>query len=155
MTTTALHEEPAVQRRTAQLAARRHLLLTTADGTPLTAPTWVVPDGAALGVWVPADSRAVRQVRRGSRVFVVPCDGHGRATGAPVPARAAVCDPDTTARYRTSLINKYGLTALLRLARARLRSGLDGTVGIRLTLVDREWLLTGEPWRPPGWYSLN
>ncbi|WP_045299869.1 hypothetical protein [Saccharothrix sp. ST-888] len=155
MTTTALHGEPAVRRRTAQLAAHRNLLLTTADGTPLTAPTWVVPDGAALGLWLPADSPAVRQVSRRLRVFVVPCDGHGNPSGARTPARAAVCDPDTTARYRTSLINKYGLTALLRLARSRLRSGLDGTVGIRLTLVGQESLLSAEPWRPSGWYSLN
>ncbi|MGW3049099.1 hypothetical protein [Kitasatospora sp. NPDC001175] len=92
---------------------------------------------------------------RRSPVFVVPCDGHGRPTGAPVLARAAVCNPETTARYRTSLINKYGFTALLRLARARLRGGLEGTVGLRLTLVDWERLLAGEPWRPSGWYCLN
>ncbi|MDH6128320.1 PPOX class F420-dependent oxidoreductase [Kitasatospora sp. GP82] len=155
MTTTAIHEESAAQRLADQLAANRHLLLTTADGTPLTDATWVVPDGAALGIWVPADGRAARQVLRRSRVFVVPCDGHGRPAGRRVPARAAVCDPDTTARYRTALINKYGFPALLRLARSRLRRGLDGTVGIRITLIDRERLLTAEAWHPSGWYSLN
>ncbi|MFI6446666.1 PPOX class F420-dependent oxidoreductase [Kitasatospora sp. NPDC050543] len=147
-----MHED-----HTEQLAAGRYLLLTTfgEDGTPVRTPIWVVQDGGALGVWTPADSWPARRIRRSPRVLVGPCDARGNPTGGQLPARAALCDPDATAQYRTSLINKYGMPALLTLARSRLRCGLAGTVGIRITLDERAPLLIGAPWQPPGTYSLN
>ncbi|BFV56599.1 PPOX class F420-dependent oxidoreductase [Kitasatospora sp. CMC57] len=141
-----------------QLAAKRYLLLTTfePDGTAATATTWVVPDGPALGVWARTDSAAVRHVRSHPGVLVEPCDQHGRPLGGRQQARAALCDPDTTACYRTSLLNKYGLTAMLALFRSRLRLGLAGTVGIRITLTDPDAALPfGAAWTPSPWYSLN
>lgn len=144
--------------RTDQLADNRYLLLTTfeADGSTATATTWVVPDGPALGVWAPADSAVVQHVRHHPGVLVEPCDAHGRPLGGRRTARAVLCDPDTTACYRTSLLNKYGLTALLALARSRLRLGLAGTVGIRITLTEPDAALPfGAVWRPSPWYSLN
>ncbi|WP_354638784.1 PPOX class F420-dependent oxidoreductase [Kitasatospora camelliae] len=141
-----------------ELADTRYLLLTTfeEDGTPAATATWVVPDGpAALGVWAPADSAAVRRVRARPGVLVSRCDAYGRAVGGRLPARAAVCDPQDTARYRTELIHKYGLTALLTLARSRIRLGLDGTVGIRITLAAPDRLRFGRSWQPSPWYSPN
>ncbi|MFD7579789.1 PPOX class F420-dependent oxidoreductase [Kitasatospora sp. NPDC059803] len=143
--------------RSDQLAENRYLLLTTfgEDGTRQDSQIWVVPDGTALGVWTPAHSGEAERIRRHPRVLVGPCDAHGRPTGRPVPARARLCDPDDTARYRTSLINKYGLTALIVLARSRFRVGLAGTVGIRITLNELEQRLVGPEWQLPTTYCVN
>ncbi|MDH6703908.1 MULTISPECIES: PPOX class F420-dependent oxidoreductase [unclassified Kitasatospora] len=143
--------------RTDQLADSRYLLLTTfdEDGRRQDSQIWVVPDGTALGIWTPAHSGEAERIRRRPRVLVGPCDAHGRPTGRSVPAHARLCDPDATARYRTSLINKYGLTALIALARSRFRVGLAGTVGIRITLNELEQRLVGPEWRLPTTYCVN
>ncbi|GAA2807945.1 PPOX class F420-dependent oxidoreductase [Kitasatospora paracochleata] len=140
-----------------RLGDQRHLLLTTfePDGTEVTTATWVIRDGAALGIWAPADSPAVRRLRAHPTVLVCAGDAHGRPIGARLAARATLCDPDATARYRTSLLNKYGLTGLFALARSRLRLGLDGTVGVRITLAEQYHPLHSPAWRPPDWYCLN
>ncbi|MFE4513002.1 PPOX class F420-dependent oxidoreductase [Kitasatospora sp. NPDC056783] len=143
--------------RTDRLADSRYLLLTTfgEDGSRIESQLWVVPDGAALGVWTPAHSGEAERIRHHPRVLIGPCDAHGRPTGRAVPARARFCDADDTARYRTSLINKYGLTALIALARSRFRVGLAGTVGIRITPNELEQRLVGPEWLPPATYSAN
>ncbi len=63
-----------------------------------------------------------------------PCDVRGNPTGDQVPATAEICDAATTARYRQLIARKYGLMGRLTLLGGRLRRGLDGTVGIRVTL---------------------
>ncbi|MFB9368271.1 PPOX class F420-dependent oxidoreductase [Kitasatospora sp. NPDC001664] len=138
-----------------QLADTRYLLLTTfeTDGSAAATPIWVVADGSALGVWARTDSAEVRRIRRHPGVLVQPCDAHGRPLGTSHTARAAVCGPEATACYRTSLLNKYGFPGLLALARSRFRLGLSGTVGIRLTLTTP--LPFGEAFRPSLRYSLN
>ncbi|MFJ6384302.1 PPOX class F420-dependent oxidoreductase [Kitasatospora sp. NPDC092039] len=143
--------------RTDGLADSRYLLLTTFDenGGRMDSQLWVVPDGTALGVWAPAHSGEAERIRRHPRVLIGPCDARGRPTGRRVPARARLCDADDTARYRTSLINKYGLTALIALARSRFRVGLAGTVGIRITLSELEQRLVGPEWQPPTGYYTN
>ncbi|MFI9162384.1 PPOX class F420-dependent oxidoreductase [Kitasatospora aureofaciens] len=143
--------------RTERLADSKYLLLTTFgdDGSRQDSQLWVVPDGTALGVWTPAHSGEAERIRRRPRVLIGPCDAHGRPTGRRLPARARLCDADATARYRTSLINKYGLTALIALARSRFRVGLDGTVGIRITLNELEQRLVGPEWLPPATYCAN
>ncbi|MEU6232895.1 PPOX class F420-dependent oxidoreductase [Kitasatospora sp. NPDC047058] len=143
--------------RTDRLADSRYLLLTTFgdDGSRVESQSWVVADGAALGIWTPTHSGEAERIRRHPRVLVGPCDAHGRPTGRQLPARAAVCDEDATARYRTSLLNKYGMTALIALARSRFRLGLAGTVGIRITLNELEQRLVGPEWPLPPTYCPN
>lgn len=143
--------------RTEQLSDSRYLLLTTfgEDGGRLDSQIWVVADGPALGVWAPAHSDAAERIRRHPHVLVGPCDAHGHPTGRQVPARAQVRGADDTARYRISLINKYGLTAMLALARSRFRVGLAGTVGIRITVDELEQRLVGPPWQLPTTYCPN
>ncbi|MEU9077438.1 PPOX class F420-dependent oxidoreductase [Kitasatospora sp. NPDC004745] len=143
--------------RTDQLADSKYLRLTTfgEDGSRRDSQTWVVADGTALGIWTPAHSGEAERIRHHPRVLVGPCDAHGRPTGRSVPARARLCDEDATARYRTELINKYGLTAVLALARSRFRVGLAGTVGIRITLNEVERRLVGPEWEPPTGYCVN
>ncbi|GGV84763.1 PPOX class F420-dependent oxidoreductase [Streptomyces massasporeus] len=118
------------------LGAGKYLLVTSyrKNGTPVATPVWVVRDGDALGVWTPADSWKVKRIRNRADVLVGPCDLRGNPTGAQVPATAEICDAATTARYRQLIGRKYGLTGRLTLLGSRLRRGVDGTVGIRITL---------------------
>ncbi|MFG3112418.1 PPOX class F420-dependent oxidoreductase [Streptomyces tendae] len=119
-----------------RLGSGKYLLVTTyrKNGTPVATPVWVVRDGDALGVWTVADSWKVKRVRNRADVLVGPCDVRGRPKGDQVPGTAEICDLATTARYRKLLIRKYRVVGLLTLLGSRLRRGLDGTVGIRITL---------------------
>ncbi|MFI8893636.1 PPOX class F420-dependent oxidoreductase [Streptomyces paradoxus] len=123
-------------RTPAELGAGKYLLITSyrRNGTPVATPVWVVTDGEALGVWTAADSWKVKRIRNRSDVLVGPCDLRGNPTGDQVPATAEICDAATTARYRQLIARKYGLTGRLTLLGSRLRRGVDGTVGIRVTL---------------------
>ncbi|MFJ8048600.1 PPOX class F420-dependent oxidoreductase [Streptomyces luteogriseus] len=119
-----------------ELGAGKYLLVTSyrKNGTPVATPVWVVRDGDALGVWTPADSWKVKRIRNRADVLVGPCDLRGNPTGDQVPATAEICDAATTGRYRQLIGRKYGLTGRLTLLGSRLRRGMDGTVGIRITL---------------------
>jgi PPOX class probable F420-dependent enzyme len=123
-------------RTPAELGAGKYLLVTSyrRNGTPVATPVWVVRDGEVLGVWTSADSWKVKRIRNRADVLVGPCDLRGNPTGDQVPARAEICDGATTARYRKLIARKYGLTGRLTLLGSRLRRGVDGTVGIRITL---------------------
>lgn len=119
-----------------RLGSGKYLLVTSyrKDGTPVATPVWVVRDGDALGAWTAADSWKVKRIRRRADVLVGPCDLRGNPTGDQLPATAEIADPATTARYRTLVARKYGIVGRLTLLGSRLRRGLEGTVGIRVTL---------------------
>ncbi|WP_328752521.1 PPOX class F420-dependent oxidoreductase [Streptomyces sp. NBC_00285] len=119
-----------------RLGAGKYLLLTSyrKNGTAVATPVWVVRDEEALGVWSVADSWKVKRIRARADVLVGPCDVRGNPTGDQIPASAEICDAQTTARYRQLLSRKYGILGRLTLLGSRLRRGLDGTVGIRVTL---------------------
>lgn len=119
-----------------RLAAGKYLLITSyrKNGTGVATPVWVVRDGDALGVWSVADSWKVKRIRARGNVLVGPCDVRGNPTGEQIPATAEICDAPTTARYRKLLARKYGVLGRLTLLGSRIRRGLDGTVGIRVTL---------------------
>ncbi|CAL9283473.1 PPOX class F420-dependent oxidoreductase [Streptomyces sp. SudanB182_2057] len=124
--------------RLARLGAGPYLLLTTfrRNGTPVATPVWVVRDGDTLGVWTADDSGKVKRIRRRRDVLVGPCDRRGNPTGPQKPATAEITGADTTARYRYLIARKYGVVGRLTLLGSRLRRGLRGTVGIRVTLGD-------------------
>ncbi|KOG42586.1 PPOX class F420-dependent oxidoreductase [Streptomyces resistomycificus] len=119
-----------------RLGAGKYLLITSyrKNGTGVATPVWVVRDGGALGAWSAADAWKVKRIRARGDVLVGPCDLRGNPTGEQVPATAEITDPQTTARYRRLIARKYGITGRLTLLGSRLRRGLDGTVGIRVTL---------------------
>ncbi|MGW7075165.1 PPOX class F420-dependent oxidoreductase [Streptomyces sp. NPDC054871] len=119
----------------AGLGAGKYLLVTSyrKNGTPVPSPVWVVEDGDALGIWTVADSWKVKRIRNRADVLIGPCDLRGNPTGESIPATAEICDPETTARYRTLLARKYGLIGRLTLLGSKLRRGTSGTVGIRIT----------------------
>ncbi|MEU3549078.1 MULTISPECIES: PPOX class F420-dependent oxidoreductase [Streptomyces] len=118
-----------------RLGAGKYLLLTSyrKNGTAVATPVWVVRDGDALGVWTTADSWKVKRIRARPGVLVGPCDLRGHPTGDQLPATAEIVDAATVGRYRQLIARKYGLTGRLTLLGSRLRRGLDGTVGIRVT----------------------
>jgi PPOX class probable F420-dependent enzyme len=119
-----------------RLGAGKYLLITSyrRNGTPVATPVWVVRDGDTLGVWTAADSGKVKRIRARGDVLVGPCDARGNPTGDQGPATAEITDAATVARYRQLLARKYGVLGRLSLLGSRLRRGLDGTVGIRITL---------------------
>jgi hypothetical protein len=121
-----------------RLGSGKYLLVTShrKNGTPVATPVWVVRDGDTLGVWTAADSFKVKRIRRRSDVLVGPCDLRGNPTGDQVPATAEITDAATTAHYRDLIARKYGIVGRLTLLGSRLRRGLDGTVGIRVTLAE-------------------
>lgn len=119
-----------------RLGAGKYLLITSyrRNGTPVATPVWVVRDGDALGAWTAADSWKVKRIRARGDVLVGPCDARGNPTGDQIPATAEIRDAATTARYRELIAREYGLIGRLTLLGSRLRRGLNGTVGIRVTL---------------------
>ena len=119
-----------------RLGAGKYLLLTSfrKNGTPVATPVWVVRDEDTLGVWSAADAWKVKRIRARADVLVGPCDLRDNPTGDQIPATAEICDAATTARYRQLLARKYGIVGRLSLFGSRLRRGVDGTVGIRVTL---------------------
>jgi PPOX class probable F420-dependent enzyme len=123
-----------------RLGTGKYLLLTShrRNGTPVATPVWVVRDGDTLGVWTAADSWKVKRIRNRADVLVGPCDLRGNPTGDQTPATAEICDAATTARYRQLIARKYGVLGRLTLLGSRLRRGVDGTVGIRVTLTHQE-----------------
>ncbi|MFI6055633.1 hypothetical protein ACIBCO_36815 [Streptomyces violascens] len=117
------------------------------DGAPVTERRWVIRDGgSALGILLPTASPLAARLRAGSGILI---------GAAALGARAAFLDEESTVCYRTALIDKYGLAAVVMLARARLRHGPAGTVGVRLVAGAGDRRLLGRAWRPDWSYSMN
>jgi PPOX class probable F420-dependent enzyme len=113
-----------------RLTSGSYVLITTfrRDGSEVPTPVWVVRDGEALGIWTVAASGKVKRIRNRADVL------RGNPSGGPVPGRAEILDGAQTRHYRSLLGRKYGLLGRLTLLGSRLRRGVDGTVGIRITL---------------------
>ncbi|MFF1674911.1 PPOX class F420-dependent oxidoreductase [Streptomyces sp. NPDC058256] len=120
-----------------KLGSGKYLLITSyrKNGTGVATPVWVVRDGETLGAWTPADSWKVKRIRNRADVLVGPCDVRGRPTGDQTPATAEILDAGETAHYRRLISRKYGIFGRLSLFGSRLRRGVSGTVGIRITLA--------------------
>ncbi|MFI6658644.1 PPOX class F420-dependent oxidoreductase [Streptomyces sp. NPDC050523] len=120
-----------------RLGAGKYVLITSyrKNGTSVATPVWVVRDGDTLGVWTAADSWKVKRIRARKDILIGPCDLRGHPTGTQVPAVAEIGDEETVARYRRLIVRKYGIVGRLSLFGSRLRRGLKGTVGIRVTLA--------------------
>lgn len=120
-----------------RLASGKYLLVTTfrRDGREVPTPVWVVRDGDALGIWTVTDSGKVKRIRNRADVLVGECDLRGNPLSEQVPGRAVLLDAAQTQRYRGLVRRKYGLTGWLTVLGSRLRRGTEGSVGIRITLV--------------------
>lgn len=140
-----------------RLEDSKHVLLTTYEpgGAPRQRICKVIPDGHALGLVLGTRSAEADRIRRCRGVLVEACDAHGTPTGQQWPAQATICPAERTVDYRIALINKYGLASMFTLALRRLRDGLNGTTGVRLTPVGRNWPVIGPAWWPSTGYSPN
>ncbi|MFG2793574.1 PPOX class F420-dependent oxidoreductase [Streptomyces sp. NPDC048419] len=120
-----------------RLGAEKYVLITSyrKNGTSVATPVWVVRDGDTLGVWTVADSWKVKRIRARKDILIGPCDLRGHPSGNQLPAVAEIGDEETVARYRRLIVRKYGIAGRLTLLGSRLRRGLKGTVGIRVTLA--------------------
>ncbi|MFJ8310979.1 MULTISPECIES: PPOX class F420-dependent oxidoreductase [unclassified Streptomyces] len=138
--------------RKGRLADAKRVLLTSfrSDGSAVTEASWVVPDGHALGLVVPTGSALAARLR--ARPGVLVASGPGEA---PIRARAGFLGAEGSVRYRTALVDKYGLSAVVLLARSRMRHGLAGTVGVRLVAGGTDGGFFGTPWQPSWAYSPN
>jgi PPOX class probable F420-dependent enzyme len=98
--------------RLAELAAERHISLTTfkRDGTTASTPVWVVSDdGRRLLVWSGATTWKVKRIRRDPRVRVAACDARGKVNGEAVDGTARLLGPDAGQLVQGLLRKKYGL----------------------------------------------
>jgi PPOX class probable F420-dependent enzyme len=115
-----------------QLGAEKYVLLTTfrRDGRAVSTPLWVVPDGAGLAFWTPADTGKVKRIRNSGRVTLAPCDMRGNTHGEAIEANARIGDSTDRRRIGEGLKRKYGLLGRLTLLGSKLRRGEDGTLAI-------------------------
>jgi len=120
-----------------QLGAEKYVLLTTfrRDGRAVSTPLWVVPDGAGLAFWTPADTGKVKRIRNSGRVTLAACDMRGNVRGEAVEAHAQIGDTTDRRRIGEVLKRKYGLIGRLSLLGSKLRRGEDGTVAVLVSQV--------------------
>ncbi|MEV0565925.1 PPOX class F420-dependent oxidoreductase [Dactylosporangium sp. NPDC050588] len=119
-----------------QLGDEAYIAVTTfrRDGTAVSTPVWVAPDGDALVIWTVADSGKVKRIRRDGAVTVAPCTVRGVPTGEAVPGHATILGPDGGRTARELIKRKYGLRGRLFVWMSVRRRGEGGTVGVRITL---------------------
>ena len=98
-------------------------------------PVWVVGDGDALAIWTVRDSGKVKRIRRDGTVLVGPCDVRGRLHRRP-GARARHHPGRGRTRPRVKeLLSGSTAVGPPHVWGSRIRRGLDGTIGIRITLT--------------------
>lgn len=103
------------------------------NGTPVSTPVWIAPDGDDLYFF--SDTRAfkVGRIRNNPAVTLQPCDVRGRVKDdAPrVTGLAEVLDHSDTPRVRRIVNRKYRVLGTLGTLFSRLR-GLEASIGIRI-----------------------
>jgi PPOX class probable F420-dependent enzyme len=145
--------EPPITAAAASLAAAEFVALTTyrSDGTPVTTPVWIAPDGGRLVIWTAARSGKTRRLRRTPHIRLAPSDYHGTVLGESVSGTGAVLDRGALPRARSAMTAKYSwkfryFAALIRLVQltrldslipaSRVRGAAGGPVVIQV-LLDR------------------
>jgi PPOX class probable F420-dependent enzyme len=121
----------------AALAAAQYVSLVSyrRDGTPVPTPVWVVGYGSGVAVWSARDTFKVKRIQRNPDVTVAPCRFRGEVTGPAVAGRATIMSDADSARVRSLIRRKYGLTGRLTVLGSILRRGRTGSVGIAIEPV--------------------
>lgn len=103
------------------------------NGTPVSTPVWIAPDGEDLYFFSDTGAFKVTRVRNNPAVTLQPCDVRGRVKdGAPVVAGTAeVLDHSETPRVRQIVNRKYRLQGTIGGFFSRLR-GAEASIGIRI-----------------------
>lgn len=103
------------------------------NGTPVSTPVWIAPDGEALYFFSDTGAFKVNRIRNNPAVTLQPCDIRGRVrAGAPlVTGVAEVLDHADTPRVRRIVNRKYRVQGTLGALFSRLR-GPEASIGIRI-----------------------
>jgi PPOX class probable F420-dependent enzyme len=106
------------------------------DGTPVSTPVWIAPEGDDLYFFSDTGAFKVKRVRNNPAVSLQPCDVRGRVKdGAPlVTGMAEVLDHTETPRVRRIVNRKYRVMGTIGGLFARLR-GSEASIGIRIRKV--------------------
>lgn len=107
------------------------------DGTPVSTPIWLAPDGEHLYGYTPGRTGKVRRLGRDPRVQVAPSDFHGTAQGHWCDGRALVLTGRSVRTARRAMRRKYGLkflffVVIMVVTAPRKRGG--AAVGLQITL---------------------
>lgn len=108
-----------------------------ANGTPVTTPVWLAPDGSHWFCYTPGRSWKVRRIRANSRVEVARSDFHGTPTGPFTPGQAQVLTGSRVRVARRVLTSKYGWkfrVFAVFMALTRFRKAMGPAVGLQITL---------------------
>ena len=103
------------------------------NGTPVSTPVWIAPDGDDLYFFSDTGAFKVNRVRNNPAVTLQPCDVRGRVKdGAPVVSGLAeVLDHGESPRVRGIVNRKYRVMGTLGGFFSRLR-GFEASIGIRI-----------------------
>lgn len=103
------------------------------NGTPVSTPVWIAPEGADLYFFSDTGAYKVTRVRNNPAVTLQPCDVRGRVKdGTPVVAGVAeVLDHAESPRVRRIVNRKYRVQGTIGGLFSRLR-GAEASVGIRI-----------------------
>jgi PPOX class probable F420-dependent enzyme len=103
------------------------------DGTPVSTPVWIAPDGDNLYFFSDTDAFKVKRIRNNPAVTMQPCDVRGRVKkGAPLVAGVAeVLDHADSPRVRRIVNRKYRIQGTIGGMLSRLR-GSEASIGIRI-----------------------
>ena len=103
------------------------------DGTPVSTPVWIAPDGEDLYFFSDTGAFKVKRVRNNPAVALQPCDVRGRIKdGAPVVAGVAeVLEFADSPRVRRIVNRKYRVMGTIGGLFSRLR-GSEASIAIRI-----------------------
>lgn len=103
------------------------------NGTPVSTPVWIAPDGEDLYFFSDTTAFKVTRVRNNPAVSLQPCDVRGRVKdGAPVITGVAeVLDHAESPRVRRIVNRKYRVMGTIGGLFSRLR-GAEASIGIRI-----------------------
>lgn len=106
------------------------------DGTPVSTPVWIAPDGEDLYFFSDTGAFKVKRVRNNPAVTLQPCDVRGRVKdGSPViTGLAEVLDHAESPRVRRIVNRKYRVMGTIGGFFSRLR-GAEASIGIRIRKV--------------------
>ena len=104
------------------------------DGSPVSTPVWIAPDGDDLYFFSDTGAFKVKRIRNNPSVTLQPCDVRGRVKdGAPlVHGLAEVLDFSESPRVRRIVNRKYRVQGTIGGLFSRLR-GAEASIGIRVT----------------------
>lgn len=120
------------------VAQAKYALLTThrKDGTPVSSPVWIAPDGDRLVIWTHPGTWKVKRIRRDPLVTVQICDGRGTPRGTEVlSGTAEILDAEGTEHVRAVMGGKYRVVGKLAIRAHKLFRGPDASVGVAITPV--------------------